>query len=110
MNLKTTLGLVLVAVAGGALWWFDAKLPVSLSVTPPAPPPTASETVRILGEEITGDKLTRIEMKQGDQVLILQKENGTWTLPGKWPTRTAEVNQLVALLTGLQSRFAPVAV
>lgn len=108
MNLKTTLALLLVAVAGGVLWWFGATLPVSLSVAPTPQTVPASETVRILAEEITDDKLTRIEVQQGDQVLILQKENGVWTLPGKWPTRTAEVKQLVALLTGLESRFASV--
>src|SRR5205807_3561275 len=35
---------------------------------------------------------------------------GEWTMPGKWPTRKPEVEQLVALLIGLQSRFAPIAI
>jgi hypothetical protein len=25
-------------------------------------------------------------------VLVFQKENGVWTLPGKWPTRSGEVS------------------
>src|SRR5262249_33665947 len=33
-----------------------------------------------------------------------------WIMPGNWPTRPAEVGQLVALVGGLRSRFAPIPV
>src|SRR5207244_7506474 len=35
---------------------------------------------------------------------------GEWTLPGKWPARKAEVDELVHLLTNLRSRFVPIPV
>ena len=50
----------------------------------------------------------RIEIGQADQRLVLERGNDNeWTLPGKWPTRRREVAELVGLLTGLRTRFAP---
>jgi hypothetical protein len=109
MNLKTTLALLVFATAGGVLVWFTTDLPQRLGLAPVAAA-RPSETLRILDEELTPDKVRSIEVRRGDQALVLRRDaDGGWSLPGKWPTRQVEVKQLVALLTGLRSRFEPVA-
>jgi hypothetical protein len=64
-------------------------------------------TLTTLQEEVTPAKLTRIKVQHGDRMVILERApGGEWTLPGKWPTRKAEVEELVARVGGLRSRFA----
>ncbi len=107
MNLKTTLVLlVLVAAAAalGAVQWFRSDLP-SWLVSPP-PPPASSRSLSLLETEFTPERLTRIEVAQGERRLVLERTGDEWSLPGKWPTRHAEVNGLVTVLTNLRSRFA----
>jgi hypothetical protein len=109
MNLKTTLALLVFAAAAGVLAWFGTDVPQRLGVTPAATAPTA-DTLRILQDDLTDGKLQSIRVEQGEQTLDLQRgKDGTWSLPGGWPPRQAEVKQLVAVLTGLRSRFEPVA-
>jgi hypothetical protein len=84
-----------------------------------------SATIKTLETELTPDKVTQITIAKGDKTLLELRRtpqsplpagerakgegnSGDWTLPGNWPTRTAEVNQVVNLLTGLRSRFATV--
>jgi hypothetical protein len=111
MNLKTTLVLVVFAVAGGVLVWFGTDVPQRLGLKPAPVTAASGDTLRVLEDELTADKITFIEVHQGERVLPLERgADGTWSLPGKWPTRQAEVKQLVALLTGLRSRFEPIAV
>lgn len=52
---------------------------------------------------ITPASLLRIDINDAQ----LTKSGSVWTLPGDWPTRTAEVNELVGLLCGLHTRFSP---
>jgi hypothetical protein len=109
MNLKTTLALLVFAAAAGVLAWFGTDVPQRLGVAPATTAPTA-DTLRILQGDLTADKLQSIKVEQGEQALELSRgKDGTWSLPGGWPPRQAEVKQLVALLTGLRSRFEPVA-
>jgi hypothetical protein len=109
MNLKTTLALLVFAAAGGVLVWFATDLPQRLGLAPAATART-SDTLRILEEELTPEKVESIEVRHDEQALVLRREKSAWSLPGNWPTRQAEVKQLVTLLTGLRSRFEPVAV
>src|SRR5262249_52607037 len=37
-----------------------------------------------------------------------RKPDGVWSMPGNWPTRNAEVEELAGLLGRLHSRFEPV--
>lgn len=64
-------------------------------------------------DSVTADSLRKIEINLGGlggQVVQLQRlsAQAPWNLPGKWPTRAAEVDRLVALLLGLRSRFQPI--
>src|SRR5690349_22240659 len=106
MNLKTTLVLLVFAAAGGALAWFATDVPQRLGLRPAPVAVASGDTLRVLEDELTADKLRAIEVRQGEQVVRLERDaDGAWSLPGKWPTRQGEVKQLVALLTGLRSRF-----
>jgi hypothetical protein len=107
MNLKTTLALLILAAAGGALLWFGPALPPALN--PLAKPVPSDAGTREALEQLSPAKLTRIEVSAGGHSTRLERApGGTWNLPGKWPTRTAEVNTLVTLLGNLQTRFQPI--
>jgi hypothetical protein len=75
----------------------------------PEPPRPSSRSLEVLEKDVTPDRLTRIEVVRGDRRLVLERpaSGGEWSLPGKWPTRKAEVDGLVAVLTSLRSRFTP---
>ncbi|HEV3257785.1 MAG TPA: DUF4340 domain-containing protein [Gemmataceae bacterium] len=99
MNFKTTLSLLVVAVAGGTFW-------LVYHFTRPKPP--HSETINVLKSDLKPDTLSRIEVVHGKRRVILERgRDRAWYLPGKWPTRKQEVAELVGLLTRLDSRFAP---
>ncbi len=70
-----------------------------------------SGTLGILEEDLQAENLTRIELRHGDHQVILERNasNSDWNMPGNWPTRKPEVEELVRLLTGLHSRFDPIA-
>src|SRR5262245_13496011 len=101
MNLKTTIVLLALLLAG-ALGWVAVWL---LNRGQPA-----NETLTVLEKELRPEALTRIEVVRGDRRVVLEKGADGWSLPGKWPVRKPEVDQLVELLTNLRSRFAPVPV
>lgn len=100
MNLKTTVTLLVLLAAGGGFFWYVETSRQSAVA--------ASETANVLEKELLPDRLSRIEIGQGDQSLVLERGNDNeWTLPGKWPARRREVSELIALLTSLRTRFAP---
>jgi hypothetical protein len=99
MNWKTTVVLAALLVAGGATWLVLALL---------GPDESASPTLAVLEKELTRDQLTRIEIKRPGGPVVLEKgAGGEWSLPGKWPVRPREVEQLLGTLTNLRSRFVP---
>jgi hypothetical protein len=103
MNLKTTLALLILVAAGGTILWFGPSLPWAQ----PAAHPDAGTRAAL--EELSPARLTRIEVSAGGHLTRLERApGGAWSLPGKWPTRTAEVNALVELLGGLRTRFEPI--
>src|SRR5438067_1908506 len=106
MNLKTTIALGVLLAAGAVLYWWGVNLPPALDPLP-APPAAADAGTRAALAELTPDRLTRIEVRRGDRVTVLERSGGDWVMPGNWPTRSAEVRRLVALLGGLRSRFQP---
>jgi hypothetical protein len=107
MNFRTTLILLILVAAGGVFFWLG---PWIAPLPPPGPAAASTNdagTLNVLQDDITPEKLTRIQLRHGDRDVILERSpSGEWTLPGKWPTRKAEVDELVHLVGGLRSRFA----
>jgi len=101
MNLKTTFLLVLLVAAGAA----------GCSSTPPDADLADSKTLTFLEKSLQPANLTRITLAKGNDTRYTLERNGPeWSLPGRWPVRTQDVDHLVQILTGLRSRFAPVPV
>ncbi len=110
MNLKTTLALLVLVVAGGVLFTLGPTLPPGLGLGQPVAP-TGAGTSAVLASEITADKLKRVEIDGPAGKVVLERgPGGDWSLPGKWPTRQPEVEALVKELGALAPRFAPVPV
>jgi hypothetical protein len=112
MNLKTTLVLLAVVAGGAVVWWLTPALPSWMGLTPAAPAEDAG-TLRTLSSNVLPSQLTHIEIvpRGTDRPVVLDRGPGdVWTAPGQWPTRKSEVEQLVNLLTGLNSRFDPLPV
>jgi hypothetical protein len=101
MSFKTTIVLLVLAAAGATLLYLSEKDALPFKSAPPAP---ESKTREALGKLTPGD-LTRIEIRRADRTTVLTRDGGVWNMPGKWPARTAEVDQLAELLGGLRSRF-----
>src|SRR5579871_1285109 len=107
MNYKTTLVLLAFIAAGAVVYWLGPDVSPWLGLAPAQPSSTDAGTLRTL-QALTADNLERIEIQQGQRAVVLERgPGGEWTLPGKWPARKAEVDDLVQLLTHLRSRFLP---
>jgi Domain of unknown function (DUF4340) len=108
MNLKTTFALVVLILVVATLFWTRAAIPPGWS--PFATTATTGEGAPDALRTIPAENLTMIEIKKGDRATILTHNTADdgWVMPGNWPTRSAEVKQLVDLLTHLHSRFAPI--
>jgi hypothetical protein len=110
MNLKTTF-ILLVLAAGAVVFGFLGTGAKWLGLTHEAPNPAGAGTLEILESQFTAEALTRIEIQPrgAERPVTLERGSGNvWTAPGQWPTRKPEVEQLVALLSGLRSRFVPI--
>lgn len=104
MNLKTTLFLVILVGGGAAAGWY-------LHFQRPAAPTTASKTIDFLEKELKPEALVRIELTRGkDSRFILQRADADWALPGRWPVRAQETQELLQTLAGMRSRFTPIAI
>src|SRR5688500_781222 len=99
MNFKTTLFLALLVLGGGLGWYF---------LKDNQPQETASPTAAFLEKQLQADALTRIEVKRGSQGYVLERGSAKeeWTLPGNWPARAKEAEQLVNTLANMHTRFA----
>ncbi len=105
MNLRTTLALLVLAAAGGAVLWFGASLPPALDPLP-KPPPAADAGSRAFLEHLDLAKLTSVEIVHGDRPAVkLQRSPSGWTLPGNWQINPGPVKELTDLLGGLRPRF-----
>ena len=100
MNLKTTFLLIVLAGAGVGAWYWAATHKVE---------EPASATLTFLKTSLTPDRITSVEAKRGKETLFtLEKVGNDWVLPGKWPCRQQEADQIVALLGSLRSRYVPI--
>jgi hypothetical protein len=94
------------AAGGGALWYLAPKLSPILGLTPRHGESADAKSPDVLERQLARDKVRRLEVRAGGEPVILEKgASGTWALPGKWPTRKAEAEELVTLITSLHSRF-----
>src|SRR6516164_9047580 len=111
MNFKTTLVLLLLVASGAGFWLVRSPLASRLGLGLSAPEADTDDTLVVLEDRLTPDKLTRIEIKprHADAVVLERVAGGDWTALGGWPTRKPEIDQLVKMLTGLRSRFALIA-
>jgi Domain of unknown function (DUF4340) len=99
MNLKTTIFLIALLGAGAGVWfWFETRQTGD----------AASPTATFLEQSLVANKITRIEATRGKESrFILEKTGAAWYLPGTWPARPQETEQLIATLTSLRTRFSP---
>ncbi len=106
MNLRTTLFLAVLLVGGGAALWFGPELASNAGLRPKPVNPDGAGSLRVLNQDLTRDRLRKIEVRLDRESVQLEKgAGGAWALPGNWPTRTAEAQQLVDLVANLHSRF-----
>ena len=107
MNGKSTLILVLLAGAA-ALWFFkaDAWGP-HIGIRPTNPEPVRSEAIGTL-EALSPERITKVEVTypNGDPLVLERAATDSgWRLPGNWPLRRSEVEELVETLGTLRTRF-----
>src|SRR5277367_2591858 len=100
MNLKTTILLIILTAAGAGGWFWLASRQLE--------EPTSS-TLTFLEQALEPSKITRIEAVRGKETLYtLEKTGKDWVLPGKWPCRQQEADQIVELLCHLRTRYTPI--
>lgn len=101
MNWRTTLVMILLGL-GLAAWWVGERTRHGED--------TKAAGARVLeGREITS--LRKLEWMKGDAGFVIERKGagGSWSLPGNWPTRNAEVNAIAEAILGLRTRFVPIA-
>jgi hypothetical protein len=106
MNLKTTLALLVLVAAGIWLLWTNPPLPPALDPLP-QPPAVSDAGTRAVLAELRPEDITRIEVRRSAGTTVLERKESGWQLPGSWPPRAHEVNELVQTLGSLRSRFEP---
>src|SRR5438309_12046106 len=101
MNLKATIILAALVALGGLVWLLIPGSQTDVAAGP---------TLQFLEKELTPGAVKHIEIVRGDRKVVLDQSGPEeWSLPGKWPVRANEVKELVSNLTGLRSRFTPIA-
>jgi hypothetical protein len=106
MNLRTTIFLLILAAGGALAWWGLPKIAPQIGLVPRRVDPKGAGSLDVLDRQFTRDSVSRIEVDAGPEPVVLEKgQSGVWALPGQWPTRKQEAEELVSLITGLHSRF-----
>lgn len=102
MSWKTTLALIVLAAAGGG--WFLYR-----DTRGGARPAAAdsSESLRLVARDLRQDRLSRIEIVRANDRILFVHGNG-WSLDGGWPARSAEVREVVDIVSGVSTRFEPI--
>jgi hypothetical protein len=109
MNYRTTFLLLLFVALAGAGYYFGPKFVPGLPWASTGAAEATDSSERILGQELTESKLSRISVHSTTSDLTLEKgPGGEWSLQGKWPVRKSETNELVRILSHLKSRFEPI--
>lgn len=109
MNAKSTVALVLLAGLAGAWYFLGDRLAPKLGIDPVHPEPPASRAAAAL-DALTPDAITSVTVAfpSGDPLELSRADAGSpWKMPGNWPPRAVEVNELVETLGTLRARFHP---
>jgi hypothetical protein len=110
MNLKSTIVLIVLALGIGALIVFGASLAPKAGLAPPPEPPAKGKSAESLGT-ITPGEITSLTVNVPNAVPVkftAAEPGKPLELPGNWPSRRNEVEELVAAVTGIKSRFQSV--
>lgn len=106
MNLRTTLVLTLLLGLGALVWLAGPWAGRTVGVLPKPVDPAGAGSPLVLNQKLTRGTLQKIEVYNGGEPVVLERGGaGDWALPGKWPTRKREAEELVGLITNLHSRF-----
>jgi hypothetical protein len=112
MNLKTTVVLILLAGGCAVLYWKGPDWAPSLGLAPKAAPTSDTGAANVLAS-LPVDEIEKIEVDvPGQPKLVLQapKPGQPLELPGNWPIRRAEVEELTNTLHDLKTRYYPIAI
>ncbi len=110
MNLKSTILLLVLGLGCVALFWKGPDLAPYLGLAPKPISVVDEGTVKALAE-LPVNEITRLEIRSGPQTLLVLQASGPGQpleLVGNWPVRRAEVDELVATLRDLKSRYYPI--
>src|SRR5262245_52100220 len=110
MNLKTTIALLILAAGVGVLLWKGGSLAPRAGLAPEPLPEAKGKSADALGD-IKREDITDIKVRVPGAPEVYFGAAGAGKpleLPGNWPVRRNEVEELVGTLVGLKSRFQPV--
>jgi hypothetical protein len=98
--------LAVLVLAGSTVLFFGDFLRRQLG-KPPRGQVVASASEQLLAENLKAENLVKIEVTIPNQptLTLLKGADAAWTQPGNWALRSKEVEELVAALTTLQTRF-----
>lgn len=110
MNLKTTIALLILAGGVGVLVWKGPSLAPRAGLAPEPLPEARGKSGEALGD-IKREDITSVTVTVPGATPVYFKAAGPGKpleLPGNWPVRRNEVEELVGSLVSLKSRFQPV--
>src|SRR5689334_20373388 len=107
MNVKSTAVLVLLAGVAALLYFKGDAWGPAVGITPAHREPAKSAAESQLdGLAPAAIKHVEVEYPSGESLVLDRAANETgWKLPGNWPLRKPEVEELINTLGSLRSRF-----
>jgi hypothetical protein len=107
MKWKSTLVLVALAVLSGLWVWKGDAWAVRMNLRPAPPAAASSASLDALAADFAPDKITHIEVTHEAGPVVLDRTSAGWKMPGDWPLRVPEAEELVQALADLRTRFQP---
>jgi hypothetical protein len=100
MNIRNTIILAALIAVGAVAW-----LVVGMRQKPAGP----GATVAFLEKELTPEAITSVEvLRGGERRFLLERRGAEWMLPGEWPVRKPEAQEVARLIGNLDTRFVSV--
>src|SRR5262245_59437142 len=112
MNAKATLALVVLAGIAAIWYWKGDAWAPGLGIRAPHSEPVKSPAGSAL-DALTSAGIAKVEISfpSGEPLVLERASTGSgWKLPGNWPLRAPEVEELVETLGTLRTRFHPIPV